>query len=536
MALFIVSIMLVSAVPALPLAGLEEPLPAGIAQTEDTGAILALVTDDVGRPMADAKVSVVGLDITEITDSAGFALIDSLPTDVNWTQYSVFANKSGYGLSPPIEVTVSPFNTTNVTLRISGGFLYVVVEDAVGPISGASVLILGLGYSNTTGSDGSCFIWEVPGGVELAVAVTALGYEASPAKTITLDIGGHEVLIFLLVPLTGAIAGAVRHATTIEPLFNATVSVVVGAVTMSAFSDADGSYRIPGLPSGTYTVSASMYGFEPSSVPGVVVENGSDTEGVDLFLVEKPTKLYGIVRSGSFLIPGALVAVVGTDLSASTSVNGTYEITNITAGTYSLTASLEGYITITVAGVVIPRGGEVQMNINMESIPGPSISGLVLSTDDNMALSGVTVTASGLGTQRTTITNVEGQFIITGLTAGNYTIRFFLVGYQPIELWSVTVLAEGVTLLDEVLMEPASDGFGGFIFGFDLAHSMMILALFLTIIILALAVMLRVRGFEAPDKAPAVYDQEDEGEPSSERQQERTKEKDNQRKKDKKRK
>jgi hypothetical protein len=58
-------------------------------------------------------------------------------------------------------------------------------------------------------------------------------------------------------------------------------------------------------------------------------------------------------------------------------------------------------------------------------------------------------------------------------------------------------------------MEPTKEGFGGFIFGFDLAHSMMILALFLTIVILALAVILRIRTLEAPDKAPAVYDQEE---------------------------
>jgi cell division protein FtsB len=35
---------------------------------------------------------------------------------------------------------------------------------------------------------------------------------------------------------------------------------------------------------------------------------------------------------------------------------------------------------------------------------------------------------------------------------------------------------------------------------------MMILALFLTIVILAIAVYLRIRTFQAPETAPAVYD------------------------------
>jgi hypothetical protein len=45
-----------------------------------------------------------------------------------------------------------------------------------------------------------------------------------------------------------------------------------------------------------------------------------------------------------------------------------------------------------------------------------------------------------------------------------------------------------------------------------MAHSMMILALFLTIIMLAIAVYLRIRTFQAPESAPAVYDQAEEEE------------------------
>jgi hypothetical protein len=67
---------------------------------------------------------------------------------------------------------------------------------------------------------------------------------------------------------------------------------------------------------------------------------------------------------------------------------------------------------------------------------------------------------------------------------------------------------------------------------------MMILALFLTIIILALAVMLRIKTFEAPDKAPAVYDQEEMQEEEEAEEKERAKEqqKERQRRKEKKRK
>lgn len=490
-----------------PTAAMLGPAGWAAAQTEDTGAVLVLVTDDVGRPIADADVSVVGMGISDHTNATGYVLLEGLPTDANWTRYNVTAEKPGYRPSEVVEVVVSPWNTTEVALEITGGIIYCVVSDTSGPVAGANVSVLTLGH-NTTDAEGVCTINGVPAGVLFVVTVSASGYDTPQPQDVTLDAEYFEVLFFDLVAQTGSISGTVRHATTEEPLYLVSVSVTVGTLTMTAYSNSVGEYRIPNVPSGTYNVTASLTGFEPASVPGVVVQNGSETSAVDFLLVEKPTKLYGIVRSGTFLVPSVLITVVGTDLSTNTSIEGYYEITNITAGMYSLTASLEGYTSVTVVGVVVPRGSEVQVNINMTIVPGPAISGLVLSSEDDRPLSGVVVAVTGLATQRNTITNIDGQFVVTGLTQGNYTVRFVLDGYQPVELGPIAVPAEG-TALDQVVMEPVPESFGGFIFGFDLAHSMMILALFLTIIILALAVMLRIRTFEAPDKAPAVYDQDE---------------------------
>jgi hypothetical protein len=128
-------------------------------------------------------------------------------------------------------------------------------------------------------------------------------------------------------------------------------------------------------------------------------------------------------------------------------------------------------------------------------------------TGDHLA--GVTVVVLPL---RETITNTNGEFQFTGLPAGEYVVRFTLDGYQPKEIGSIETTLDETTELGHIELEPIRESFGGFIFGFDLAHSMMILALFLTIIILAFAVVLRIRTFEAPDNAPAVYDELDEEE------------------------
>lgn len=489
-------------------------------QTDENASIAVTVIDDVGRLIPDAIVSLVGTDLTNRTDDSGVALFAHLLADVNGTEYSAFASKNGYNPSGVVDVIVTPGNLSQVTLEIFGGTILGTVRDQVGGVEGAMVSIPTLGYSATTSQDGAYGIYGVPGNPNpYALTVMAPGY-ANQTKEVVLETGGVAVVDFTMISLTGAISGTVMHAETSESLYNASVSVRVGTVTVTVSSDINGSYRIPDLPSGTYTVTASLEGFEQTSVPNITVVSGLETEGVDLLMVEKPTRLYGIVTAGTLLLPGVLIEVEGTELTANTSIYGMYEITNITAGTYNLRASLEGYITTTVVGVVIERGGQTEQNILMQGLPG-SLFGLILDSETRAALSGVEITIMNTGTVRTTISNINGEFEFTGLASGNYTVRFIGDGYKPKEIGPVVITQESTARLEQVLLEPLPESFGGFIFGFDLAHSMMILALFLTIIILALAVMLRVRSFEAPERTAAIFDQEeleeqDEGEQKEE--------------------
>ncbi len=193
------------------------------------------------------------------------------------------------------------------------------------------------------------------------------------------------------------------------------------------------------------------------------------------------------------------------------SIEGEYEIKDIPAGTYSLLVTKGGYISTTVVGVVVPLGGEMVQNIELVGLPGALRGVVYASYDPGLPLAGVTVTILDPSNDRsTTTTNINGEFEFTGLMEGNYTVYFELDGFKPMEMGPFLVDPEGTVTLNQVLLEPVREGFGGFIFGFDLAHSMMILALFLTIVILALAVILRIKTFEAPEKSPAVYDQAEE--------------------------
>jgi hypothetical protein len=387
-----------------------------------------------------------------------------------------------------------------------------VTEDWV-PIAGANVSLEELAINMTTSIDGKYRMDGVKAGTYTLTA-TALNHNPQ-TKIVSLPVGGLVIQDFALASQMGSISGTVMHATTEDPLEGANVSVRVEGVTpvtVTVPSDANGDFLVPNVPAGTYSVTASLEGFNTSTVTGVVVESGLDTEGVDIYLEEKPTVLSGTVRSASILLVGANVSIFGTDFFSLTSIDGRYEIRGIPAGTYTVEAALQGYDNVTVVGVEITRGAEIALDFNLTGQPG-GLYGVVVDSATGELLSGVKVVLLPL---RETITNINGEFEFPGLKEGNYTLRFILDGYRPVEMDSVVISHEERTDLGEIQLDRTRDSFGGFIFGFDLAHSMMILALFLTIVILALAVVLRIRTFESPDKAPAIYDElydeEEEGE------------------------
>ncbi len=119
-ALLIVSVMLASLIPAMSEVCHRAPLGATALQSEDSGAISAFVTDEVGRPIADAQVIVLNTNYTNETDETGFAFIDYLPADPTGTEYLVYANKSGYVSSELVEVTLMPWGDEEITLVIRG--------------------------------------------------------------------------------------------------------------------------------------------------------------------------------------------------------------------------------------------------------------------------------------------------------------------------------------------------------------------------------------------------------------------------------
>ena len=503
LAVFVLSLLMLSTSAAHMIPEtVDRPLTAGALDSYYTGAVHVNVTDNTNRTIAGATVYLVG-NTSWDTNATGELLITGLLADTNGTSYTLWAEMDGYIASPPEAVAVTPGNTSYVDLIVRGGTIVGAVTEDGDPVQGANVSIPELGIYTLSDGEGT---YRLDGVKSDTYSIIANATNHNPlSKVVVVPVGETVQVNFALTSLTGTISGTVYHAATLEPLSGANVSVRVGVLTITVASGIDGTYLLPGLAAGTYTVTAILKGFNVSTVEEIDVVSGQDTEDVDIYLDEKPTKIWGVVKAGTVLLVGANVSVDGTDVYAISSIDGEYEIGGIPAGTYRVSVSLVGYYNQSVENVVVAIGSEVQLNFNLTGYPG-GLYGVVIDARTGEHLSGVRVT---LLPQRETTTNINGEFEFTGLDAGSYSVLLYLEDYKPKEVGPIIITEDETTDLDHIQLEPLRESYGGFIFGFDLAHSMMIMALFLTIIILAFAVVLRIRSFESPEEAPAVYDEED---------------------------
>ena len=158
----------------------------------------------------------------------------------------------------------------------------------------------------------------------------------------------RDDLIFAQSTVTGQVTDALTGA----PIAGALVSVSPGGAT--ALTDATGMYAAS-VQTGTYTLTASHPTHFSQSVSGVAITSpGTTTVNFALPLPANTGILTGHVRSAttSAAIANAGVAVSGGGASTTTDAAGLYAL-YLPSGTYTVTATASGYVSASVAGVVV---------------------------------------------------------------------------------------------------------------------------------------------------------------------------------------
>ncbi|MBW3113649.1 carboxypeptidase regulatory-like domain-containing protein [Bacillus sp. MCCB 382] len=443
-----------------------DPNPAGI-----TGFVLNTQTT---TGIQGALVRVFNSDgvfiISTLTDDNGFYTISGLTQG----QYTVIASADGFGDQIAI-VTLSPGETENLNFSLSNQIatLRGTVRDEVNnqPIQSALVQVFRIGTSIpvasvlTNGSGEYEFTGLDPR--EYRVVFSADGY-ASEVFRIFLTNGETRTLNVGLGRQPAAIRGRVTDSNTGDPIQSAGVITVIsgsGIVVASTLTDQDGNYILTGIAPGDYNVIFSADGYVSQNVMITLSQN--ETATLNVALEPNPATISGNVRDANTqtAIVNALIQVftpdgrlLGTTL---TDINGNYSISGLPGGTVVVIVRASGYQSQSQV-VTLIRGNTTNLDFQLEDNPA-SVSGTVTDIRTGQPISQVLVQIFPIGSQvpiRSTLTDPNGFYILTGLPPGTYVIRFTSSGYPVKEVTIVIEEGEALQLnvqLGNIIPPPPSN-------------------------------------------------------------------------------
>jgi hypothetical protein len=255
----------------------------------------------------------------------------------------------------------------------------------------------------------------------------------------------------------GTISGSVVLENVGAPAAPQVTVGVEGFPALQATADAQGAYTIASVPAGARVLKFTADGYVGVTAPVVVLASPDPTTVAAVALAAARGGVRGTVSvDGGGGAPGAQVTIRGTSrlgavVSAGTIAgdDGRFEISGLLAGAdYDLGASLDGYKLKSGARVDVNEGAITDgVALTLELNPG-SIKGKV-SLEGGADPVGVTVQVSTVGTP--IVPDSNGDYTVTGLAQGTYSLRFSAQGYDGAQLLAVVRAGEEVEVPEVAL-------------------------------------------------------------------------------------
>jgi uncharacterized protein YkvS len=267
----------------------------------------------------------------------------------------------------------------------------------------------------TTGTDGRYSISTLrKGQYDVTPALGCYHFEPTSRTAVNVGPGGVNSVDFAAARDAYTIGGSISSDG--KPLSG--VSVNIGGANVT--TGTNGIYSLGNLCAGTYQVTPTLSGyvFSPASLP---IKVGPDTNAVN-FTGIPVFSLSGRVADGTNGMTGVTV-LVGTN-QVITGSNGLYSISGLKSGTYKVKPSLACYH-FTPTELSIPLGPSTN-NVDFAAFrDNYTVSGRI-TTGNNQGVSGVAVQIGN----KVSGTDTNGNFVLGGLCAGNYSLVPTLAGYD----------------------------------------------------------------------------------------------------------
>lgn len=442
-----------------------------------TAGITGTVALEGGAAAAGTTATLSGADFRGATVSAttpagagGVYAFTGLPAGT----YQVVLSRAGYETPAPLAAAVSTGQQVSlgaVSLARSRGAVdgVVLLSGVVAPSNSAGVRVSlrGTTFVALTDASGAFSIAGVPVGtyvLDAALAPDWVGASVAGlvvARDLTTTVAGSPLTLSPVA--TGSVAGtatleggAAPAGTTVTLTGTDFRGVPVSTATVTG---ATGGYTFSGLVAGSYQVTFSRTDYETPAPLGASVGTAQAVLLGGVQLARSRGAIGGVVSLSGVVAPatsaGVMVALQGTAFSALTGADGSFTLTGVPVGTYTVTAALPpDWQGASVAGVAVTRDGTTLLpgspltlapyaTATVGGTATLEVLGAVAGTD--VALAGTDF--RGVAVSRTTTTAALGAFSFPGLAAGSYQVTVSRAGYvTPAPAGVSVVTGQGATL------------------------------------------------------------------------------------------
>jgi len=310
-----------------------------------------------------------------------------------------------------------------------------------------------------------------------------------PDRASAVGVSGTDVIGRAINETGAAFPGVEVKATNVSTL-----------VTYKAVTGTDGNYTMPGnFVPGLYNVTASFLNHSANvSYTNVLLKSGQVVH-LNFTMLEVLCKLTGYVTNGTTPIYGAMVTLKNKDHTYSNiSVNplGKYEVNKVQPGVYTVMASKVGYYDSGQGDpVTLVRGQTADMDFVLQEQPA-DLGGTVRY--DDRGLKGVTVKLSSPLFTAETITDEDGNYTFSQVPSGSYSITFSKESFLSRTL-TVGLTPFEVRELDVEMEYDNANNTQTFILGLDLAHSLMVIGLTVSIMVLVVGIYVNYKIRRKPE-------------------------------------
>ncbi len=424
------------------------------------------ITDSVGADLAGVTVQVSGALSVE-TDASGRYLISNVPPGA----VTIMASKPGYftaqGTTTLVAGSTVNFSPALRDVQTAGFSIVGTFTDSTSAqaLSGVQVTISGSATANVvSNASGSVSLANLTPG-QVRIEVSLAGYAS---RTVLMTANGGQTLDISTsldavppgAPQVFSLRGRITDEATDAPIANANI-LVTGEVTASALSDGTGGYVLEDLPVGSFAVTVSAPGYRSASASAIAQPFQSIEFSPALVATSiEPTALRGVIvdaQSGEPIEGASVLVASGTgSRSAQSAPNGAFVIRDLTAEETLVTIEAAGYqarsLTFTPSADFLNDLGTLAMLPEAHAEP-ITLTGRIVDSTNDVALTGVSVTASSLAGVQSVHSGSDGRFSLT-LTSGllaEFEVR--LANYSD-SSFTMLVSPEGADL-GQVRLRPA---------------------------------------------------------------------------------